>query len=169
MKKELLELVRERLIKIEDNKQQVDILQYFVDIEFFMAKVNEYKWLSSRVPEKYHHLSVRDFIDLSNNQLEELSKDSFESFPDTICGIIGLKELYSIKQYNFTLENGCKIIDGAFGCSNTGVQKGECDIFAEHILKNMNKNDQLFDAGIALFHDDEDIQKASKQYKISRN
>lgn len=169
MKKQLLELVRERLMKVEDTKLQVDILQYFVDIGFFMDKVKEYKWLSSRVPEKYNDLSIRDFIYLSNNQLEGVLNGASKSFLDTICGIMELKELYSIKEYNSTLKNGFKIIDGVFDSSNTEDKQNKCNIFVMHILNDMNKNDQLFNAGIALFYDDKQIQEAAKQYAINRN
>lgn len=168
MKEKIVELVGEKLTQINDVKQQVDIAQYIIDIEFFNSKINKHSCLADMLPKKYHDLTVGDFVSLSDKQLKKKPDVLFKHIAknDRLDAQKLLSIDYSIDKYNNNLDN-FNILLNSLPDDDMNITKGE--MLAKFVLEHMRKSDELFNAGVALFHDDKDIQETAKQYRIKRN
>ena len=159
MKKELLELIKLRALEISDAKKQIDICQYFADISFFSKKISEYKWLSKKLSREYHNLTIGDFVNLSDIQLSKLLKKSVRNVKkNKVSGLTELQSYYC--NYAERMENYAPDLE-SFNLPD--------DVFANFVLERMNKNEILFDAGVALFYDDSQISEKAKEYAKTRN
>lgn len=149
------------MLKISDYGEQIDILEYFSCIADFDRKVGYYKWLSSVLPSCYHDLTIADFISLDRKKLKKaIGKRFCRVKKYRRLGKLALSSIYSVESMESRFDNQFKILE------NVNLGTGA---FADCVLEYMSRGDKFFDAGVALFHDDDDVQKAAKQYRNNRH
>lgn len=156
MKERILELVNEKLLQIKDVKEQIDICQYMLDIEFFNSKVRDYKWLSSPLPIRYHDLTIGDFVSLDDKELKKIVKristSTVSNDKDKAMEVLDM--YYYIENYTRYMNNYCDILN-----SSNYDKDFNSKMFAKNVLDYMVRNDVLFNAGVALFFDEKSIKR----------
>lgn len=163
MKKEILSLIREKLLNITDIEKQVDVMEYFICLSEFSKNVGSLPWLSSKIPSCYYDLTIADFVSLSDDEISKIvGKDSSVVSNECLVGRKMLENEYSVGKCCYNMANQCEIMRDLDLPNND-------ELFANFALRYMSKNTQLFNAGIALFHDDKDMQEVAKQYTNKRN
>lgn len=162
MKRDIYELLRKRLMNINNISDYIDIIIYFSDIQFFNGESGDYKELFDFNGKGLKNLTLLDFTSLDDEKLSKKTGIDVRLIENY------RKSIYSSVDRYYSMENYCDSINSFEKLVTDANLENYSEFFTNCILKRIKEDRVYFDAGIALFHNDNKVVETAKRYVRNR-